>query len=361
MNPLLGSRAALGTYLLGWIPIGGLLVFVALGQHWRLVEALVFTAPLCLGGAFLFLSSWYLCKALPLRTATLGSHGVAWILAALIMANLWAGGGLALAWALGQVPMLSGIYFKARVAGSFLVAVGAVVYLAVLTLHYLMDAVARGKLSEAREAEFRILAQDAELRALRAQLNPHFLFNSLNSISALTTLDPAKARGMCILLSDFLRGSLRLGEKKLVSLAEEVDLLKSYLAIEQIRFGSRLQVQWEIDPRTQAEPIPALLLQPLVENAIKHGIAGLTEGGVVRIAARRLGPVLEVQVENPVDEDTPVVHGLGLGLRQVRSRLQMRFGERMRFEAGVVDGQHRVHMVFPAETPDVPTPDEVQK
>jgi LytS/YehU family sensor histidine kinase len=226
---------------------------------------------------------------------------------------------------------------------------GTLLYLAALTLHYLLDAVERGKLSETREAEFRILAQDAELRALRAQLNPHFLFNSLNSISALTTIDPAKARTMCILLSDFLRGSLRMGEKRLVSLTEEVDLLKAYLSIEQIRFGSRLQVAWELDPDTLAEPIPALLLQPLVENAIKHGIAGLTEGGVVKVISRREGNVLELRVENPVDEDTPVVHGLGIGLRQVRSRLQMRFGERMRFEAGVVEGIHRVKMIFPAD------------
>jgi two-component system, LytTR family, sensor histidine kinase AlgZ len=135
-----------------------------------------------------------------------------------------------------------------------------------------------------------------------------------------------------------------------------VDLLKAYLSIEQIRFGSRLQVAWEIDPETTGEQIPALLLQPLVENAIKHGIAGLTDGGEVRVVSRREGMVLELRVENPVDPDTPVVHGLGIGLRQVRSRLQMRFGDRMRFEAGVVDGIHRVQMLFPAESPSEAKP-----
>ena len=348
MNPILSSRARLGTYLLGWVPIGSLLVFVGLSQQWSLLEALVFGVPLCLGAAFLFLSSWYLCRALPLRSARLGSHWTAWLLAAVIMASIWAYTALLLAWAMDKLPALAGIYVKARAALPTLLGMGTLLYLATLTLHYLLDAVERGKQSESREAEFRILAQDAELRALRAQLNPHFLFNSLNSISALTTIDPAKARSMCILLSDFLRGSLRMGEKRLVSLAEEVDLLKAYLSIEQIRFGSRLQVAWELDPGTLAEPIPALLLQPLVEHAIKHGIAGLTEGGVVRVASRREGNVLELRVENPVDEDTPVVHGLGIGLRQVRSRLQMRFGDRMRFEAGVVDGVHRVKMIFPA-------------
>ena len=349
MNPILANRARLGTYLLGWVPIGALLIFVALSAGWTPLEAIVFAVPLCLGAAFLFLSSWYLCRALPLRSARVGSHWTAWLLAAVIMSSLWSWSAMMLAWALAKVPGLEALHAKAHAALTTFLGLGAVLYLATLTLHYLLDAVERGKLSENREAEFRILAQDAELRALRAQLNPHFLFNSLNSISALTTIDPAKARTMCILLSDFLRGSLRLGEKRLVSLAEEVDLLKAYLSIEQIRFGSRLQVAWELDPATLAEPIPALLLQPLVENAIKHGIAGLTEGGVVRIFARREGKVLELRVENPVDEDTPVVHGLGIGLRQVRSRLQMRFGDRMRFESGVVDGVHRVQMIFPAE------------
>jgi len=349
MNPILSSRAHLGTYLLGWVPIGALLVFVGLTQRWTPLEAIVFSVPLCLGAAFLFLSSWYLCRALPLSSARLGSHWTAWILAAVIMASMWAWGGLQLAWCLGRIPALAGVYPKAHQALATLVGMGALLYLATLTLHYLLDAVERGKVAETREAGFRILAQDAELRALRAQLNPHFLFNSLNSISALTTLDPAKARTMCILLSDFLRGSLRMGEKRLVSLAEEVDLLKAYLSIEQIRFGSRLQVAWDLEPGTLDEPIPALLLQPLVENAIKHGIAGLTEGGVVRVASRREGKVLVLEVENPVDDDTPVVHGLGMGLKQVRSRLQMRFGDRMRFEAGVVDGVHRVQMIFPAD------------
>jgi len=348
MHPILSSRARLGTYLLGWVPIAALLVFVGLHQGWTLLDALVLAVPLCLGAAFLFLSSWYLCKALPLQTTRLGSHGTAWLLAAVIMASLWAYGALLLAWSLDKVPALAGIYGKTRGALPTFLGMGALLYLATLTLHYLLDAVERGKRSEAREAEFRILAQDAELRALRAQLNPHFLFNSLNSISALTTIDPARARSMCILLSDFLRGSLRLGEKRLVSLAEEVDLLKAYLSIEQIRFGSRLQVAWELDPDTLREQVPALLLQPLVENAIKHGIAGLTEGGVVRVASLRSGKVLELRVENPVDEDLPVTTGLGLGLRQVRSRLQMRFGDRMRFEAGVVEGIHRVRMIFPA-------------
>jgi LytS/YehU family sensor histidine kinase len=129
--------------------------------------------------------------------------------------------------------------------------------------------------AERKGAELQLLAQESELKALRAQLNPHFLFNSLNSISALTAVDPSRAREMCVLLSDFLRRSLGLGERRLVALREELDLARTYLAIEQIRFGARLKLAWTLDPAAEPALLPTLLLQPLVENAIKHGIAAL--------------------------------------------------------------------------------------
>ena len=354
MHPILGNRARLGTYLMAWVPVTAVFAFICHGQGWPLLEAVALCLPSCALAAFLFLSSWYLCKAFPLGGRSLTSHAVpAWAIAALLVANLWGGAVWFLAQALGRLPGLEALPARFQGGMRLLVGMGTLLYLTTLAVHYLLEAMERGRVAEAREDELRILAQDAELRALRAQLNPHFLFNSLNSISALTTLDPARARRMCILLSDFLRGSLKLGEKRTVALAEEVELLKAYLAIEQIRFGDRLQVDWQIEPQVLDEPIPALLLQPLVENAIKHGIAGLTEGGVVRVSARRELASIELKVENPVDPDLEPPQGLGLGLRQVRTRLQLKFGARMKFEAGVQDGVHQVLMIFPAFHPEV--------
>ena len=186
------------------------------------------------------------------------------------------------------------------------------------------------------------------MKALRVQLNPHFLFNSLNSISALTTLDPSRAREMCVLLSDFLRKSLKLGERGTVSLGEELDLARAYLSIERIRFGERLAVDWEVDPDTEATPLPTLLLQPLVENAIKHGIAALPEGGRLTIAARKRQDEVEIVVDNPVDPDSEPPQGLGMGLRQVRQRLLGRYGSRSSMEAGIVEGRHRVTLRLPS-------------
>ena len=352
MHPLFASRARLGAYLLGWAPIVGLLAALGTLQGWTWAEALVLALGLGLFGAFLFPTAWYLCRALPLDPSRgVGAHAPAWIIAAVLMGGLWTGFARFLAWTLQSLPGLHQLPIRIAPAMPVLAGLGILLYLAVLTLHYLMAAMERSRDAERVEQELRVLARDAELKALRAQLNPHFLFNSLNSISALTTRDPGRARDMCVLLSDFLRKSLKLGEHASVKLSEELDLLRNYLAIEQIRFGARLAIQWEISREAERADIPALLLQPLVENAIKHGIAQLPEGGTIRLRAVLTAGRVELRVENPVDPDAPEPQGLGMGLRHVKQRLQGRFGNQAWVEAAIREGQYRVDLCFPVETP----------
>ncbi|WP_243286168.1 sensor histidine kinase [Geothrix terrae] len=351
MHPLLANRARLGAYLLGWAPIALLLMGIARTQNWSWAEGAALALPLCLIAAFLFLSAWFLCRALPLgqRVETLGSHGAAWSLAAVLMGSIWAGLAWLLARVLAWIPGLGALPRRVDIALPVLTGLGILLYLASVALSYLMLAQERAMEAERKGAELQILAQESELKALRAQLNPHFLFNSLNSLSALTAVDPARAREMCVLLSDFLRRSLGLGERRQVALREELDLARAYLAIEQIRFGTRLKLDWRIDPAAEPALLPTLLLQPLVENAIKHGIAALPEGGTLAVAAEVVEGHVLLKVDNPLDADAPVPQGLGLGLRQVRQRLLGRFGNRARFEATAQDGLHRVTLVFPLE------------
>jgi signal transduction histidine kinase len=352
MHPLLANRARLGAYLLGWLPIALLLMGIARSQGWSWVEAGTLAPPLCLLAAFLFLSAWFLCRAMPLgRTVEgLGTHGAAWGMAAVLMGGLWAGLAWLLARLLDWIPGLEALPQRVGTALPVLTGLGIVLYLASVALSYLMLAQDRAIEAERKGAELQLLAQESELKALRAQLNPHFLFNSLNSISALTAVDPSRAREMCVLLSDFLRRSLGLGERRLVALREELDLARTYLAIEQIRFGARLKLAWTLDPAAESALLPTLLLQPLVENAIKHGIAALPEGGVLAVSVEVVEGHVIVKVDNPVDQDAPSPQGLGIGLRQVRQRLLGRFGSRARFEAGVQESIHRVTLVFPLET-----------
>ena len=165
-------------------------------------------------------------------------------------------------------------------------------FLLSLAVHYVLLAFEAAREAERRQLELEILAREAELRALRAQIDPHFLYNSLNSISALTGSDAPGARRMCLLLADFLRNTLEVSARQRIPLAEELALAERYLSIEQVRFGSRLRIERRVDETAPACLVPPLLLQPLVENAVTHGIARLLEGGVIRldvVAARTAG------------------------------------------------------------------------
>jgi LytS/YehU family sensor histidine kinase len=192
-------------------------------------------------------------------------------------------------------------------------------------------------------------AREAELTALKAQINPHFLYNSLNSISALTSIDPARAREMCVLLADFLRMTLGMGEKALIPLREELALLEKYCAIEKVRFGDRLTVQEEIQEETKECAVPPLLLQPLVENAVVHGIAQLPEGGWIRLKTTRDAGRIGVTVENSWDPEAGPSRKNGVGLKNVQRRLEARYGQEARLEAKAEEEVFRVSLSFPAE------------
>jgi LytS/YehU family sensor histidine kinase len=199
-----------------------------------------------------------------------------------------------------------------------------------------------GYVSEAKDREAqaaRLAAQVAESRlgALRTQLHPHFLFNSLNAITVLVRdKDTAAAARMLDLLSDVLRQVLKNDQAHVVSLAEELAFLERYLAIEQIRFSDRLQVRFDVDESLKDAAVPVFILQPLVENALRHGIAKRAEGGVVEITARRSGESLILTI---ADNGRGLNHasaehtaGNGLGLANIRERLTTLFGTAARLD-----------------------------
>jgi len=197
--------------------------------------------------------------------------------------------------------------------------------------------------AQAAAAEAVALAREAELRALKAQINPHFLFNSLNSISALTASEPARARQMCILLGDFMRQTLAL------ALGEELALVHAFLAIEQVRFGARLRFEEAVAPEALAAAVPPLLLQPRVENAVVHGIAHLLEGGWIRLEASCGGRRLHLSVANAYDPEAPRRPAGGVGLANVRARLQTVFGGRAQCEVAAGAACFQVNLELPEQ------------
>jgi signal transduction histidine kinase len=175
---------------------------------------------------------------------------------------------------------------------------------------------------QARLSATEKLAREAELSMLRRQLQPHFLFNSLNSINALIAVDPEKARNMVHQLSDFFRGSLKKDGDQLVTLAAELAQMQLYLDIEKVRFGHRLQTTVECDEMAQAMMLPSLLLQPLIENAIKYGLYDTTGEVQITVKATAADSMLRVEITNPFDPDTASMRsGSGFGLASVRRRL----------------------------------------
>jgi hypothetical protein len=324
VHPILSERRALLAYLVAWLIASYLpaSVLAAPGDA-RFVLALAAAAPPTLLLGIALLPIHYLCRAIPLR-----SRGAA--IALRVHVALAIGTGVAW-WAL---MVLAGVVVDAvepadlssgveRRWGAFVV-LGAILYLAMAAFYTVSASVRRAHDSEKRAATATLRAREAQLAQLRAQVHPHFLFNCLNAISALALQEPRKARELCLLLADFLRGGLTLGERATVSLSEELRLVREYLEIERVRLGDRLTVDIQVTPPAGDARVPPLLLQPLVENAVTHGIATCAEGGTLTLEARTTPGLVIVTVTNPFDPLAPARRGSGsggVGLANVSRRI----------------------------------------
>jgi len=183
-----------------------------------------------------------------------------------------------------------------------------------------------------QEVRLQLALREAELRALEAQLNPHFLFNSLNSIRALVVENPSLAQDMLTRLANILRYNLRRDLMHTIPLANELEAVADYLALEGVRFEDRLRVEFAIDPAAAQMPIPPMLLQMLVENAIKHGISPLPEGGSLLVRAGVQQGSLLVEVENTGQLGQPAPGATQVGLANTRERLRILYGTRARLD-----------------------------
>lgn len=183
-----------------------------------------------------------------------------------------------------------------------------------------------------KSLQYQAVIRDTELNNLRAQLNPHFIFNALNSIRALVDEDPKKSKSAITQLSNILRTSLQVDKQKLVLLQDEMATVEDYLSLESIRYEERLKVELDISKRTHKIKIPPMMIQTLVENGIKHGISKLKTGGVISVMARIEGDFLVVQIRNSgVYLNNKPTKKMGYGLDNTRKRIQLIYGELARF------------------------------
>ncbi len=228
-----------------------------------------------------------------------------------------------------------------RLSVSYLLMVGATGF------SMLWYQLGRKQENERRQQETDRMAKEAELFKLRQQLQPHFLFNSLNSINSLIGSRPKEARAMISQLSDFLRSTMRRDDQSFISLREEMEHLRLYLEIEQVRFGHRLKVEIDCDEALQDWEIPPLILQPLLENAIKHGLYGTLKDLVIRLTCHKVDKYLVLSVSNPFEDDRRSNTGTGFGLSSVKRRLYLLFGRADLLEVSLSEHIFKVKIKIP--------------
>ena len=281
--------------------------------------------------------AYYLAQRFPLHPPIRARNLLAHSGGALLLVIGWASAGASLRWVLGIAP--TGVSKSAQMANWMLTTIpwGTFMYFTMLGCIHAFGYFIEAKDREAQAARLAAQVAESRLGALRTQLHPHFLFNSLNAITVLVRdKDTAAAARMLDLLSDVLRQVLKNDQAHVVSLAEELAFLERYLAIEQIRFSDRLQVRFNVDESLKDAAVPVFILQPLVENALRHGIAKRAEGGIVEVSARRDGESLRLTIADKggglnraSGEDTG---GNGLGLANIRERLTTLYGAGARLD-----------------------------
>jgi hypothetical protein len=351
-------------YLAAWLPFAVpfcVLLYEGGAREWAGIIAVGIAcawaaAAVCLG-------AFYSCWSAPLATTPLWKVIGLQALAAVLSTLLWAIVAVGVLTAFESTIGPPGASRRAMAAMPLLADVTFAAFLLSVALHYLWTSHMLSVAAQRRALELDVVAREAELKALRAQIDPHFLFNSLHSISALTTVDPPAARRMCVGLGDFLRSTVRLGQRAFIPLDDELGLIDAYLGIEQVRFGGRLTVERDIDPRARSCVVPPLVLHPIVENAITHGIAHLVDGGRLAIRVDRVDRMripmrsegvhgdhaaavgeappaagmarsdpahwsqyVRIVIGNSCDPDRPRNQGTGVGVANVRKRLETTYG-----------------------------------
>lgn len=224
---------------------------------------------------------------------------------------------------------------------------GLFLYLITIFSFYLYISFRNMEEKIAKEAELKGLIRETELSLLKSQINPHFLFNSLNSISSLTITNPEKAQEMIIKLSDYLRYSIGHKEKQLVSLKEEINNVQLYLSIEEIRFGDRLNFSIELSPESEEKELPNMILQPLIENAIKHGVYESIEPITIWVDSKCINDNLVVTIKNNFDKGATHKKGTGMGLKNIQNRLKLIYQSDSLVQVSKQENTFQVTVIFP--------------
>ncbi len=227
-----------------------------------------------------------------------------------------------------QLPLEKGQYAKVVLSNGFIWCL----YFFIWSILYLMyHYIVISKQQEIDTLKLKSLVKELELKTIKAHINPHFIFNALNGIRALVEEDPQRARTAITGLSNILRSGINIDRSETIPLNDELDIIRDYLALEQMRFEDRLNIEYDIDEKIIHQQVPPMMWQMLVENAIKHGISHEMNGGIVKLGARQEDNYLELTVENTGTLKRSDNRG-GFGIRSIEERLRLMYGDNAAFE-----------------------------
>ncbi len=344
-NPILKSRVATLIYSLSWLLIISgqwflLLYFYEIPGFVALYDSFMFNALF----AALGLSIWYVVKFNEFESSSAYKVAFVHFISSLIISGIWLTVGYFFVEQFyndtAYLPFFSQSLTWRFVTGNFY-------YLLLILIYYLILYNENLKQKIKDEANLKSLIWQAEVKALKNQINPHFLFNSLNSISSLTISSPEKAREMIVKLSDLMRFSLKANPNHKTNIEAELQNIERYLAIEKVRFGDKLNYVAEVNTECKNKLLPSMILQPLIENAIKHGIYESTSEIRIHLKCSFVTNHLIIQITNNFDTESVKSTGTGIGLTNIRQRLNLLYKRNDLLETSVEENLFIVKLIIP--------------
>jgi len=347
-HPVLGNRVRLIVWWLVWLFLAlgqSLLFYFVYGSFMNIgiIDSLI--SLLIYSG--IALSLWY-----PFRFFNSGETRTT-----TLISNLVASGALCVTlWILitkfimtSVIPEQNNYQSYWNTTFPYRVGTGVFIYGLIILTYYLFESLHNLSEKNAKEAKLESIVKETELKMLRSQINPHFLFNSLNSISSLTITNPEKARDMVVKLSEFMRYALSRKDEQPVSLQNELENLRLYLDIEKVRFGDKLTTEEIIESNCLDFKIPVMLLQPLYENAVKHGVYESTESVKILTRAKVIDGYFEITISNNYDPAPSLKRGTGTGLLNVTRRLELFYGNKASIKTSKENGIYTVTLYIPTD------------
>ncbi len=347
IHPFISNRTSFAIYGLVWLIIAlihslVLIYFISLDVWISIADAFLFNIILLLLG----LALWYPTKFIDFENRSFHTIFINHGLGAIFTTGIWIGIGYFI-----LSRSITQQYYLEFLESSIIwrVLIGLLFYTIIVSINYLTIYYNNFKEKLKHESELNTLVKEAELRSLKYQINPHFIFNSLNSISSLTISDPDKAREMTINLSTFLRGTLSKNEKQKTKFSEELENVKLYLSIERVRFEGKFELIQEITDECKHVEVPSMILQPLFENAIKHGVYESLDLVEIKLNCREENDYMRITVTNNYDKDAAPRKGEGIGIKNIKNRLQLIYNRDNLLRVNKTDEQFIVDVFIPLE------------